>query len=130
MYLDLSYNNLTMLADNTFSTLNRLTFLDLSGNDFVTLSEKLFDNVLPSMAHLKLSDTGITSLRDFYLPTLVTFNVSHNKCVLSFDFFHCLRAVFFEFGTFHRISVEFHFDLIGQYREHSVGFHEPLRQPS
>ena len=75
MYLDLSYNNLTMLADNTFSTLNRLTFLDLSGNDFVTLSEKLFDNVLPSMAHLKLSDTGITSLRDFYLPTLVTFTV-------------------------------------------------------
>lgn len=77
--LDLSYNFLTSLTDNTFGSLYRLAYLDLSGNPLKSLPDRLLDNMRHSLVQLNLVDIGMESLSEFYAPDLLFYNVSHNK---------------------------------------------------
>ncbi|EAT47663.2 AAEL001240-PA, partial [Aedes aegypti] len=76
--LNLSYNQIKLIPDNSFANLNNLTILDLSWNPFITINFKeIFLNV-PRLHELHLQHTGLYRLPSLILPQLVTIDISHN----------------------------------------------------
>ncbi|XP_066286522.1 biglycan-like isoform X1 [Branchiostoma lanceolatum] len=85
--LDLSYNNISSLLPDAFSTLLSLTTVDLQHNNISTVNETAFyrANVftLSSLHTIDLSYNVLTSvpavLQDGSLPGLLNLNLQHNK---------------------------------------------------
>ncbi|XP_062706182.1 chaoptin isoform X2 [Aedes albopictus] len=76
--LNLSYNQIKLIPDNSFANLNNLTILDLSWNPFININFKeIFLNV-PRLHELHLQHTGLYRLPSLILPQLVTLDISHN----------------------------------------------------
>lgn len=81
--LDLSNNRLTQLEDAPFSTLPRLTILDLSHNVELRLDprSRTFQNVKESLLDLRLSNLTLHNVPELQLPGLQALRLSHNMLV-------------------------------------------------
>ncbi|XP_035687744.1 slit homolog 2 protein-like [Branchiostoma floridae] len=85
--LDLSYNNISALLPDAFSTLLSLTIVDLQHNNISTVNETAFYRAnsftLSSLHTIDLSYNVLTSvpgvLHDGSLPGLLTLSLRHNK---------------------------------------------------
>ena len=62
VYLDVSHNNLTDLAVYTFAPLNRLTVLDLSGNDLAEPTAAIMSQVVIHNTTVKKLDLSCNRL--------------------------------------------------------------------
>ncbi|XP_058981157.1 chaoptin isoform X2 [Musca domestica] len=76
--INLSYNKITVLPDNTFSFLNNLTNLDLSANPLVTTNLKEIFLHTPRLRRLKIFNMGLYVLPQLNLPQLSHLDVSGN----------------------------------------------------
>uniref|UniRef100_A0A1I8QBR1 LRRCT domain-containing protein n=1 Tax=Stomoxys calcitrans TaxID=35570 RepID=A0A1I8QBR1_STOCA len=76
--INLSYNKITVLPDNTFSFLNNLTNLDLSANPLVTTNLKEIFLHTPRLRRLKIYNMGLYVLPQLNLPQLSYLDVSGN----------------------------------------------------
>ncbi|XP_022324908.2 uncharacterized protein LOC111125415 [Crassostrea virginica] len=78
--LDLSFNKLGEIAENTFKGLTKLKVLSLSGNNGTEIQISAFKD-LTSLRELYLAEMGLTKLdkRIISLPTLKTLDIHGNK---------------------------------------------------
>lgn len=77
--LNLSHNQLKVLPDNTFSTLNNLTSLDLSFNPLITTNFKELLLNIPQLRFLNLKSTGLYTVPTMYLNYLIELDLSKNN---------------------------------------------------
>ena len=71
--IDLSYNNLTTVPENIFSSLTQLQELDLSNNNLTTLPDNIFNN-LTQLHTLNLLNNNLTAL-----PLSIIRTIKYNK---------------------------------------------------
>ena len=76
--LNLSHNQLKVLPDNTFSTLNNLTALDLSFNPLITTNFKELLLNIPQVRTLNLKSTGLYTVPALYLNYLTELDLGKN----------------------------------------------------
>ncbi|XP_038113193.1 chaoptin [Culex quinquefasciatus] len=78
--LNISYNQIKLIPENSLANLNNLTILDLSGNPFIQPInfKEIFLNV-PRLRELSLQHSGLYHLPPLVLPQLALLDISHNN---------------------------------------------------
>ena len=64
-YLNLAYNELTEIEESTFTKLNEVQILDLSGNKLKVLNQNIFKNSQSELKFLNIANNEITELINF-----------------------------------------------------------------
>ncbi|KRT80569.1 hypothetical protein AMK59_7610 [Oryctes borbonicus] len=78
-WLDLSYNRLIQIDDAVFSSLPRLSSLNLSHNTQLLLeSGRTFDGIEDSLLHLALDNVSLTYVPELLLPSLISLSLAYN----------------------------------------------------
>lgn len=77
--LDLSFNSIYQIDEKAFCCSPSLLELSLSHNPVKVVSAAQFDDLQHTIEHLDVSNTSLTILPAFHLPSLVHLNMSSNK---------------------------------------------------